>query len=61
MDEAVSGVRIFSAILIAGGLCACIAGIFTGDAAPIVLGAIAAVSGLILAVFAFMAHRKTRS
>ena len=61
MGEAVKGVRIFSAILVAGGICACIAGAFTGDAVPVVLGAIAAVSGLVLAAFAFTAHRKTRS
>jgi uncharacterized membrane protein HdeD (DUF308 family) len=61
MDEAVRGVRTFSAVLMIGGICACIAGTVTGDVVPIVLGAIAAVSGVILAVFAFLGHRKTRS
>lgn len=61
MDNAVVRVGIFSAILIAGGMCACIAGALTGDSVPIALGAIAAVSGLVLAIFAFQARRKTRS
>ncbi|MEU6731802.1 hypothetical protein ABZ929_01110 [Streptomyces physcomitrii] len=61
MEDAVRGVRAISAILIVGGMCACVAGIFTDDAVPIVLGFIAAVSGLVLAVLAFMARRKARS
>jgi uncharacterized membrane protein HdeD (DUF308 family) len=61
MDEAIKGVRTFSAVVAIGGVCACIAGIATGDAVPIVLGGIAAVSGVILAVFAFLGQRKTRS
>jgi uncharacterized membrane protein HdeD (DUF308 family) len=56
-----SGVRIFFAISIIGGICACIAGTLTGDTVPIVLGAIAAAGGVILAVFAFLARRKARS
>ncbi|WP_405517551.1 hypothetical protein [Streptomyces canus] len=61
MDDAIRRLRIFSAILIAGGMCACMAGAVTGDAVPIALGAIAAVSGVVLAVFAFIGLRKTRS
>lgn len=61
MDSAVKRVGIFSAILIAGGMCACTAGVLTGDSVPIVLGVIAEVSGLVLAIFAFQARRKTRS
>ncbi|WP_406390338.1 hypothetical protein OG806_01580 [Streptomyces sp. NBC_00882] len=61
MDDAIRKVRTFSAVLIAGGICAGIAGTVTGDTVPIVLGVIAAVSGVILAVFAFLGHRKTRS
>ncbi|MFG2343773.1 hypothetical protein [Streptomyces phaeochromogenes] len=59
--DAIRGVRTFSAILIVGGICACVAGTVTGDAVPIALGAIAVVCGLVLAVFAFLGHRKTRS
>ncbi|OUD03126.1 hypothetical protein CA983_11340 [Streptomyces swartbergensis] len=61
MDDAIRGVRIFSAVLIVGGICACVAGTVTGDAVPIALGVIAAVSGVVLAVFAFLGRRKTRS
>ncbi|MCX5328928.1 hypothetical protein [Streptomyces sp. NBC_00140] len=61
MDDAIRGVRAFSAVSIAGAMCACVAGILTGDVVPILLGVIAAVSGVVLAVFAFLAHQKTRS
>ncbi|MER6159537.1 hypothetical protein ABT147_28975 [Streptomyces sp. NPDC001868] len=61
MSDAIKGVRTFSAISIIGGICACIAGTVTGDTVPIVLGVIAVAGGVILAVFAFLAHRKTRS
>ncbi len=62
MNDAVRGVCIFSSILIVGGVCACTAGVLTGDAVPIVLGVIAVTCGLVLAVFvAFKARRKTRS
>jgi uncharacterized membrane protein HdeD (DUF308 family) len=61
MDDAIRGLRTFSVILIVGGICALVAGTVTGDAVPTVLGVIAAVSGVILAVFAFLGRRKTRS
>ncbi|MFH9044165.1 RHS repeat-associated core domain-containing protein [Streptomyces sp. NPDC017966] len=61
MNDAVRGVRTFSAVLMTGGIYACVAGTVTDDAVPIVLGLIAAVSGAVLAVLAFLAHRKTRS
>ncbi|OOV16406.1 hypothetical protein SM007_38420 [Streptomyces avermitilis] len=61
MDDAIRGVRIFSAVLIVGGICACVAGTATDDAVPLVLGVIAAVSGVVLAGFAFLARRKNRS
>lgn len=61
MSEAIRRLGIFSAIAIIGGICACIAGNNTGDIVPIVLGVISAVGGVILAVIAFLAHRKTRS
>lgn len=61
MDDAIRGVRIFSAVLIVGGICACVAGTVTGDAVPIVFGVISAVSGVVLAVFALLGHRKTHS
>ncbi|MFF3345506.1 hypothetical protein [Streptomyces sp. NPDC002779] len=61
MSDAIRGLATFSAIAIIGGICACIAGSITGDTVPIVLGVIAAVGGMILAVFAFLAHQKTRS
>ncbi len=61
MDGAVTRVGIFSAILIVGGICSCMAGAITGDAVPIALGVIAVVSGLVLAIFVFQARRKTRS
>ena len=60
-DEAIKAVRTFSAVLVIGGIAACIAGTVTGDVVPIILGAIAAASGVTLAVFAFLGHRKTRS
>jgi hypothetical protein len=37
-----------------------VAGTVTGDAVPVALGAIAAVSGVVLAALAFLGHRKTR-
>jgi Na+/H+ antiporter NhaD/arsenite permease-like protein len=58
--RAIREVRIFSAILIVGGIGACVAGTVTGDAVPVALGAIAAVSGVVLAALAFLGHRKTR-
>ncbi|NKI40790.1 hypothetical protein HFV08_05925 [Streptomyces sp. LD120] len=61
MKEAVRGAAIFSAILIAGGVGGCIAGSATGDTVPIVLGVIAAVCGLVLAVLTFKAGRKNSS
>ncbi len=61
MRDAIRGVRTFSVIAIIGGICACLAGAVTGDTVPIVLGVIAAAGGALLAVFAFLAHRKTRS
>jgi purine-cytosine permease-like protein len=60
MRPAIREVRIFSAILIVGGIGACVAGTVTGDAVPVVLGAIAAVSGVVLAALAFLGYRKTR-
>ena len=61
MSDAIRGVRAFSALLIVGGICACVAGAVTGDVVPIALGVIAAASGVVLVVFAFLGHRKTRS
>lgn len=61
MDDAIRGTRNFAAIALLGGLCACMAGVVTGDTVPIVLGAVGAACGAVLAVFAFLAHRKTRS
>lgn len=61
MGDAIRRVRIFSVVVIAGGICGCVAGTVTGDAVPVVLGAIAAACGVVLAVLAFLAHRKTRS
>ncbi|MGW5599481.1 hypothetical protein ACWEWL_10325 [Streptomyces rochei] len=61
MTDAVRAVRIFSIILMVGGSSGCIAGVATGDAVPIVLGAIAVACGVILAVFAVLAGRKGKS
>lgn len=61
MDDAIRGTRNFAAIAILGGLCACMAGAVTGDTVPIVLGAVGTACGAVLAVLAFLAHRKTRS
>lgn len=60
VKDAIRGVRAFSATLIAGGMAASVARTVTDDTVPIALGAIAAVSGVVLAVFAFLGHRKTR-
>ncbi|MFH8799020.1 hypothetical protein ACH4F6_05375 [Streptomyces sp. NPDC017936] len=60
MDDATRGVRIFSAVLIVGGTGACVAGTVTGDAVPLALGVIAAVSGVVLALLAFLARRRNR-
>ncbi|WP_143655865.1 hypothetical protein [Streptomyces sp. XY006] len=60
MDDAIRAVRIFSAIVLIGGICACITGTLAGDTVLIVLGVIAAACGMILTVLAFLAHRKTR-
>ncbi|GAA2239960.1 hypothetical protein [Streptomyces indiaensis] len=61
MSDAIRGVRIFSAIAVLSGIGACIAGTLTGDTVPVVLGVTAAACGVILAVFASLAHRKTRA
>ncbi|MEU3087377.1 hypothetical protein ACWCQ0_18195 [Streptomyces massasporeus] len=61
MGDAIRAVRIFPAILLIGGICACITGTLTGDTVPIVLGVIAAAGGMILTTLTFLAHRKTRS
>lgn len=61
MGDAIRNVRIFSAITIVGGICACVAGTVTGDIVPVVLGAVAVVGGVFLAVLALLAQRKTRS
>ncbi len=61
MSDAIRVVRIFSAIAVIAGIGACIAGTLTGDTVPVVLGVTAAAAGVILAVFASLAHRKTRA
>lgn len=61
MEDAIRGTRNFAAIALLGGLCGCVAGVVTGDTVPIVLGAVGAACGAILAALAFLAHRKTRS
>jgi hypothetical protein len=61
MDNAVRGTRILAAIALVGGICACIAGGVTGEAVPIVLGAVGAAGGAVLAVLVFLTRRKTRS
>jgi hypothetical protein len=61
MGDAVRGLGTFSAILVIGGICACVAGEITGDIAPIALGVIAALSGVVLAALAFLGNRKIRS
>ncbi|CAM5439055.1 hypothetical protein SCALM49S_04299 [Streptomyces californicus] len=58
--DAVRAVRIFSIILMVGGLCGCVAGFATGDGVPKVLGAIAAACGVLLAVIAVLAGRKAK-
>jgi uncharacterized membrane protein HdeD (DUF308 family) len=60
MNEAVRKTLIFSAVLILGGVCGCVAGASTGDTPPIVFGAAAIVSGTVLAILAVLARRKTR-
>ncbi|MEU6384118.1 hypothetical protein ABZ847_11175 [Streptomyces bauhiniae] len=60
-NDAVRKTLIFSAILIAGGLGGCIAGLVNGDASPMVMGVIAAVCGALLAILSVLARRKTRS
>ncbi|MFD4348590.1 hypothetical protein ACFWQ6_27595 [Streptomyces coelicoflavus] len=61
MTGVVRAVRIYSIILMVGGLSGCIAGIATGDAVPMALGAIASACGVFLAVFALLAGRKGKS
>ncbi|MET8074991.1 hypothetical protein [Streptomyces sp. NPDC005303] len=60
MDDAIREARTFSTVLMTGGTCACIAAIVTGDVVPTILGVIAAVCGVVLAVFVFLTHRQTR-
>ncbi|MGA5732039.1 hypothetical protein ACPCI1_25770 [Streptomyces seoulensis] len=60
-NDAVRKTLIFSAILIAGGIGGCIASLVNGDAPPMVMGAIAAVCGVLLAILSVLARRKTRS
>lgn len=61
IGDAIKRLGIFSAIAVVGGMCACIAGTVTGDAVPVVLGAIATAGGVVLAVLASLARRKTHS
>ena len=53
--------RNFSALALLAGIGAGIAGAGSGDAVPLVLGAVAAVCGAVLAVFVILARRRTRS
>ena len=61
MSDAIRVVRIFSAIAVITRFGACLEGNLTGDTVPVVLGVTAAACGVILAVFASLAHRKTRA
>lgn len=60
MNDAVRKTLVLSVILIAGGLCACVAGLITGDVPPVVMGGTGTACGALLAAFSVLSHRRNR-
>lgn len=61
MHEEIRTVRAFAALLIAVGVFGTVAGAIAAHFVPIALGVIAASSGVVLIVFAFLSQRKSRA
>ncbi|AXQ56324.1 MULTISPECIES: hypothetical protein [Streptomyces] len=60
MREDIRTVRLFAALLVAMGVFGTVAGSIATHSVPIALGVIAALSGVLLAVFTCVARAKTR-
>ncbi|MGA5007838.1 hypothetical protein ACPCDX_22935 [Streptomyces koyangensis] len=60
MREDIRTVRLFAALLVAMGVFGTVAGSIATHSVPIALGVIAALGGVLLAVFTCVARAKTR-